>query len=109
MRECVKRRVLNGLTVAAWGAVAELAWASIQRPDSVTHRVWFWIMLGMACCLFTASLFASLVAPMERVWQAGYQAGQRSSDGRLRQPVIAVIDNWHGSVTSEFRTLHTDS
>lgn len=92
----VRNRVLYGLTLVAWMGVAHFACMSIMQQENVTQRVWLMIAIMAAGVLTTATLFAVYVAPLERAYHAGFQAGQRASGCSAFRPVLTAVSDQQG-------------
>jgi hypothetical protein len=71
---------------------------AIKEPDNVTQRVWLMILLVGAGVLTTATLFAMYVAPLEKAYHAGFQAGQRASGCSAFRPVLSAVDDQRGAL-----------
>lgn len=73
-----RRRALYSLSSGMWVVSICLAVHS-GISESLLSRTALLLVLGMTGCLTTASLFMMFVAPLERVYRHGYEAGQRAS------------------------------
>lgn len=71
------RRALYSATAVAYVACFGFAVLAVAL-DTLPARVGFMLTSVMAGALSTASLFMWFVAPLERVYRHGYQAGQRT-------------------------------
>lgn len=76
--EVWRRRALYWASGGMWVTAAGLAVHAIVT-ESFASRTELLFALAFASCLTTASLFAVFVAPLERVYRHGYEAGQRAS------------------------------
>ena len=90
-RERFRRRVLYAAAACSWMVAGQFAVMAIVKED-VANRVLLMFSLVVAGCLCTAALFAAFVAPMERVYRHGYEAGQRATGCSMFRPMLMSVD-----------------
>jgi hypothetical protein len=69
--------VLYAATSLAWGISAVLA-VHAAVSESLISRTATLFVLAVSTALSTGTLFVVFVAPLERVYRSGYEAGQRA-------------------------------
>jgi hypothetical protein len=88
------RRALYWVTAVVWVGCAALAW-TVSVFDTVPLRVGFLLDSVAAGALATASLLAVFVAPIDRAYRSGYEAGhagvQLAVGGRRKTDNSVVI------------------
>lgn len=107
--ERVRRRLLYGITAASWLAVGHFGATAIKYPEDVTYRVWLMMALVVAGCLCTASLFASYIVPLEKVYRTGYDAGRQAADSSTYRPMLVAVNDRRGSNVTPIRQIRSDN
>jgi hypothetical protein len=109
-RAQVRRRVLYVVTGVSWLAVGYFSTRAVIEPDTVVHRVFLMVSLMVAGCLTTASLFAACIAPLHRIYRAGFKDGQRNSGCSMFRPILTSVDNDARSATvTSLRLTRSDN
>jgi hypothetical protein len=75
------RRALYAVTVLGWVVAVTFAVLDVELGAVLpfTREVLI-VSVAVAATLSNVTLFAVIVAPLERVYRHGYEAGRRSSD-----------------------------
>ena len=89
MSERKLRRALYWITAGMWALSLTIAVHAVVT-ESLMSRTVLLFVLGMTMCLTTAALFAVFVAPLERVYRHGYEAGQHAADCQ-RHPDLRMV------------------
>lgn len=103
-----RRRALYGLTVFAWLVAGHFVCMAISWPDDASHRIWLVVVVAVASCLFTASLFVSFMPPQDAVYRAGMEDGRRTSGCAAFRPALSVAGERRAPVIP-IRLLQNDN
>lgn len=102
--ELIRRRVMYGLSVAAWLICSYCIWGAIN-DETVAMRCWMIVTLVIAATLTTCSLLVSFLAPLGYVYRAGYEARDRREEEVVTTPLDIAVGGTPGCVVIPLRPV----